>query len=70
MNACIVGVWDGTHIWLQWDGVPAARYEVRLSWRVGLRVSRWTAPLPSPLRRGRNLGAAVIESGQQADHFV
>src|SRR4051812_25502647 len=33
LNPRLVAVWDGTHIWVQWEGLPDARYEARLRFK-------------------------------------
>jgi hypothetical protein len=33
MNSYVVGEWDGTHLWFQWDGDADKRYEIQLRFR-------------------------------------
>lgn len=41
MNPTIVGAWDGTHIWLQWDATDAPRgYDVSLRFK-SQKVKEW-----------------------------
>jgi hypothetical protein len=74
VNAFIVGAWDGTHIWTQWDAQFADEYEVQYACRrTGARQwENWREPFVvreswhvfNPHRRGVQVLARVRRARQ------